>query len=193
MERSKVKPRKCRIPFLKLWLFKLLLSLFVTLDVVFVLDADYSITSLPLYMYNEYCRFTFIIILQFAMKQFYILHQKPCLLQVKCRSRSLKKFVIKQPNFCVWIAKISETSLVFRHTRIFVTISFRASNVKEIYNRRLHTHTHTKTEQFILAANSSLLNRKFRYKRGLAWPFSTSVVNQPSESKQLTNNGCLFL
>ena len=30
------------------------------------------------------------------------------------------------------------------------------------------------------------LNRKFRYKRGLAWAFSPSVVNQ--EHKQLTNN-----
>ena len=33
----------------------------------------------------------------------------------------------------------------------------------------------------------------FRYKRGLARPFSPSVANQPSERKQLTNNMCLFL
>ena len=37
------------------------------------------------------------------------------------------------------------------------------------------------------------LNRKFWYKRGLARPFSPSVVNQLSERKQLTNNMCLFL
>ena len=32
------------------------------------------------------------------------------------------------------------------------------------------------------------LNRKFRYKRGQAWPFSRPVVNKPSKRKQLTNN-----
>ena len=37
-----------------------------------------------------------------------------------------------------------------------------------------------------------LFSWKFRYKIGLAWPFSPSVVNQPSERKQLTNSTASF-
>ena len=32
------------------------------------------------------------------------------------------------------------------------------------------------------------LNKEFRYKRGLAWPFSRPVVKKPSRREQLTNN-----
>ena len=37
---------------------------------------------------------------------------------------------------------------------------------------------------------NAFLNKKFQYKRGLAWPLSHLVVNQPSKCKQLTT--CAF-
>ena len=36
--------------------------------------------------------------------------------------------------------------------------------------------------------STTILNKKFRYKRSLAWSFSQLVVNQPANRKQLTNN-----
>ena len=46
---------------------------------------------------------------------------------------------------------------------------------------------------FIFGLVISNISRKFRYKRGLAWPFSTSADNQTSKRKQLTKNMWLFL
>ena len=39
-----------------------------------------------------------------------------------------------------------------------------------------------------IIASVSILSRKFRHKKGLAWLFSPSVLNQPPEHKQVTNN-----
>ena len=104
------------------------------------------------------------------------------------KSRSSSK---SELNFIIYKRSLVITKAVM--LMFFFFESFRNGGKVKISQRVVRKVASTALYCACTPADIVSLNRKFRYKRGLAWLFSPSVVNQPSERKQLTSNTCLFL
>ena len=98
-------------------------------------------------------------------------------LVLKQRQKSTRKWPVASRR-----EKLNSTDYgTFKYRNIFSNYKTKRSK-NPIYKRCL------RTSYWGQGWVNFLLNKNFRYKRGLAWPFSYLVVNQLPKRKQLTNN-----